>query len=126
MPGTPFEAMFTLPQTQTDSIEGSSVENPIHLQGIKADDFRSFLRVLYPLCVLMILSVKHSRVYDKVLFSIDQKPVVRFDEWMGVLNLATMWLFQKVRYLLLQNFLCSDLNLDLDPSKSHYQTFGPY
>ena len=59
--------MFALPQTQTDSIEGSSLDNPIHLQGIKVDHFRSFLRVLYPLCVLMILLVKYSSVYDKIL-----------------------------------------------------------
>jgi hypothetical protein len=66
VPGTPFEAMFALPQTPTDddSIEGSSLENPIHLSGIKVEHFRSFLRILYPLCVLMMtLSVKHSRVY---------------------------------------------------------------
>jgi hypothetical protein len=47
--GTPFEAMFALPQTETDNIEGSSLENPIYLPGIKADHFRSFLRILYPL-----------------------------------------------------------------------------
>jgi len=77
VPGTPFEAMFALPQTQTDSIEGSCLENPIHLLGIKADHFRSFLRILYPF--------------------MGQKPVVLFDEWVGVLNLATMWLFQEIR-----------------------------
>ena len=65
IPGTPFEAMFTLPQTQTNGIEGSSLENPIHLPGIKEDHFRSFLRILYPLCVLMV--VKYLRVYDKIL-----------------------------------------------------------
>ena len=67
VPGTPFEAMFTLPQAQTDSIEGSSLENPIHLPGIKVDHFRSFLCILYPLYFLKILSVKYSRVYDKIL-----------------------------------------------------------
>ena len=60
VPGTPFEAMFAPPQTLTDddSIEGNtgSLENPIHLPGIKVDHFRSFLRILYPLCVSMILS----------------------------------------------------------------------
>ena len=55
VPGTPFEAMFALPQTPTDNIEGSSLENPIHLPGVKADHFRSFLRILYPLCVLMMM-----------------------------------------------------------------------
>ena len=66
VPGTPFEAMFTLPQTQTDSIEGS-LENPISLPGIKVEHFRSFLRILYPLCVLMTFEVKYSRIYDKLL-----------------------------------------------------------
>ena len=28
IPGTPFEAMFALPQTQSDSVEGSSLEIP--------------------------------------------------------------------------------------------------
>ena len=28
----------------------------------------------------------------------DQTPVVRFDEWAGVLNLATMWAFQEVLF----------------------------
>ena len=33
-----------------------------------------------------------------------QKPVVNYDEWVGVLNLATMWLFHEVRsFLLLQD-----------------------
>jgi hypothetical protein len=37
-------------------------------------------------------------------FSVGQKPVVEFDEWVGVLNLATMWLFQEVRSVLLEKF----------------------
>ena len=66
VPGTPFEAMFALPQTETDNFEGSSLENPIYLSGIKAEHFRSFLRILYPLCVLMTLKFKYSRIYDKI------------------------------------------------------------
>ena len=39
-------------------------------------------------------------------FSIDQTPVVEFDEWVGVLNLATMWDFQKVWSLFFEkNFM---------------------
>ena len=45
-------------------------------------------------------------------FSVGQKPVVEFDEWVGVLNLATMWLFQEVRSLLLQKISVSDSNLE--------------
>ena len=37
-------------------------------------------------------------------FSEGQKPVVEFDEWVGVLDLATMWFFNEVRSLLLQKF----------------------
>jgi len=77
VPGTPFEAMFALPQTQTQSVEGSSLDNPIHLLGIKVDHFRSFLRILYPF--------------------IDRTPVVKFDEWVRVLSLSTLWLFQEIR-----------------------------
>jgi len=81
VPGTTFEGLFALPHTPTDSdgisLEGSNLENPIHLPGIKANHFRSFLRILYPF--------------------IDQTPVVEFDEWVGVLNLATMWFFQEIR-----------------------------
>jgi len=77
VPGSPFEAMFALPQTQTDDIEGSSLDNPIQLSGVKVHHFRPFLRVLYPF--------------------VGQKPVIEFDEWVGVLNLATMWFFKKIR-----------------------------
>ena len=40
-------------------------------------------------------------------FSVDQTPVVEIDEWVGVLNLATMWFFKEVRSPLLQNFSSS-------------------
>ena len=66
LPGTPFEAMFALPQTET-SIEGSSLENPFYLPGIKVEHFRSFLRILYPLCVLTTLEVNYSPIYDKMI-----------------------------------------------------------
>ena len=36
------------------------------------------------------------------------KPVVEFDEWVGVLNLATIWFFKEVRLVPLAGFLCSD------------------
>ena len=65
--------MFALPQAQMDDIEGSSFENPIHLPGVKADHFRSFLCILYPLCVLIdttpqlkSIPSRDSRVYDKI------------------------------------------------------------
>jgi hypothetical protein len=58
-------------------------------------------------------------------FSEGQKPVVEFDEWVGVLNLATKWAFREVLSLLFTEvFLCSALiSLLLDPRKIHYPTF---
>jgi hypothetical protein len=110
IPGTPFEAMFSLPQTQTDSIEGNSLENPIHLQGIRVDHFRSFLRNVHLISVVRFVDTPSESVCVLMIkyFSIGQKPVVEFDEWVGVLHLATMWVFQEVGSLFLQNFLCSD------------------
>ena len=37
-------------------------------------------------------------------FSIDQTPVDEFDEWVAVLNLASMWFFKEVRSLLVHEF----------------------
>lgn len=62
VPGTPFEAMFALPVPNPDcddldidndnlAVEGSSLENPIHLPDVSATDFRAFLKILYPLYV---------------------------------------------------------------------------
>ena len=59
--GSPFEAIFAPQTTDASRIEGSSLENPIRLPGVKVDHFRSFLRILYPLCVFMIHSLKYWR-----------------------------------------------------------------
>ena len=90
--------MFDLPQTQTDSsLEGNSLENPIHLPGVKADDFRCFLRILYPLCVFDdLIHVFAAFTYIILVFSIDPRPIRKFDEWAGVLSLANMWVFPEV------------------------------
>ncbi|KAF4620304.1 hypothetical protein D9613_001084 [Agrocybe pediades] len=82
VPETIFETMFTLPQrTPVDAdgppVEGSSRDHPIVLEGVKADEFRIFLRILYPFMV--------------------QSEVTEYDEWISVLHLATMWDFKKIR-----------------------------
>ena len=55
VPGTIFEAMFSLPpgpaKANGTSAEGMSLDNPIFLDGIAEEQFRAFLRVLYPLWV---------------------------------------------------------------------------
>ncbi|KAF9470681.1 hypothetical protein BDN70DRAFT_662847 [Pholiota conissans] len=73
--GTPFEAMFTLPQSTP--VEGSTDKNPIILQGegITKANFRAFLRVLYP---------------------ITDVPLTH-EELTGAMELAIMWNFSKAR-----------------------------
>jgi hypothetical protein len=53
VPGTIFEAMFALPQANENGtpIEGTSLDNPIILDGVEEKQFRAFLRALYPLWV---------------------------------------------------------------------------
>ncbi|PPQ85830.1 hypothetical protein CVT25_003461 [Psilocybe cyanescens] len=75
IPGTIFEAMFTLPSPENG--EGSSNDNPIYLSGIKEDHFRSFLQVIYPFR--------------------EQPSVTKFDDWMGVLSISTLWEFTQIR-----------------------------
>jgi len=43
-----FATMFTLPQPDAITKEGSCVNKPIVLEGIKAVDFRALMKVLYP------------------------------------------------------------------------------
>jgi len=49
VPGTVFEAMFSLPTGIDDlrGVQGTSDENPIILP-VREDDFRGFLDALYP------------------------------------------------------------------------------
>ncbi|KAJ3500252.1 hypothetical protein NLJ89_g9881 [Agrocybe chaxingu] len=76
VPGTIFEAMFSLPTgVDPSEVEGSSDERPIVLANIPTNHFRSFLKVLYPL--------------NEIKLS--------YDGWVGVLALSTMWYFQEAR-----------------------------
>ncbi|KDR75485.1 hypothetical protein GALMADRAFT_483801 [Galerina marginata CBS 339.88] len=79
VPGTIFEAMFSLPSRETRSslLEGNSLENPIYLPGIQKDHFRVFLRALFPFTSI--------------------SPIVSYEDWVGVLHLATMWEFNEIR-----------------------------
>ncbi|CAA7263477.1 unnamed protein product [Cyclocybe aegerita] len=76
VPGTVFEAIFSIPlsSSDTDAVEGLSDEHPIVLDGIEEDHFRGFLGALYPFA-----------------------KVVTYNDWVGALHLATMWEFKEVR-----------------------------
>ncbi|KAF9047718.1 hypothetical protein BJ165DRAFT_1403371 [Panaeolus papilionaceus] len=85
-PGSFFETLFRLPQPtgspngtnhghqnkDAHLLEGSSDGNPIMLERISKTSFRNFLRVLYPLS---------------------------YEQWLDVLDLATMWDFPQIRSL---------------------------
>lgn len=43
-----FETMFKLPQNPDVAADGLSNDQPLRLEGVKSDDFRQLLRVMYP------------------------------------------------------------------------------
>jgi len=75
--GTPFEAMFSLPQVPGPKgiVEGTDDSSPIYLRGISKVNFRCFLRALYPF----------------------KGAPTTYAEWIAALDLAIMWDFKEVR-----------------------------
>ncbi|CAK5282347.1 unnamed protein product [Mycena citricolor] len=73
-----FGTAFSIPSPDG---EGSSDENPVKLEGIASKDFDALLTVLYPLS------------------SLPTTPVLSADQWISVLKLANMWLFEQAREL---------------------------
>ncbi|KAF7370268.1 hypothetical protein MSAN_00658000 [Mycena sanguinolenta] len=82
-----FATMLTLPAGDGIPTEGQSDENPIVLEGVSGVDFRSLLKVLYPLDVLQVWN-NASRLTK--------------DDWISVLKLSTQWRFLAVRDLAIQ------------------------
>ncbi|KAG6331878.1 hypothetical protein ID866_7210 [Astraeus odoratus] len=79
-----FEDMFSFPPPPDTEVEGSSDERPIRLDTIKADEFRSLL---------------------KVLFSGPSGPGLPLSsaEWISVLKLSQMWQFEDIQTIALDN-----------------------
>jgi len=96
VPGTIFEAMFSLPPGPANEngtpVEGMSLDNPIILNGIAEGHFRAFLRVLYPLWIS--INYLHNILISPC--SAGQPPVTTFEDWLNVFHLATMWEFKLV------------------------------
>lgn len=80
--------MFALP-VGTSEVEGSSDDHPLILSGIKVNDFRCFLQVLYPVPVNQTIT--------------EERDIE------SALKLATMWSFNSVRDMLISKL--SQLNL---------------
>ncbi|KAF5325106.1 hypothetical protein D9619_009665 [Psilocybe cf. subviscida] len=79
-PGSVFVDMFKVPSGPQPA-EGKDADNPIDLHGIKASHFAAFLSVLYP----WINGSIELRKQDE-------------DSVFGVLHLANMWRFPKIRH----------------------------
>lgn len=77
--------------------EGSSLENPIQLAQVRATDFRAFLRILYPLFVVLFLNQALWDLFFGPKFSIGPSISLTYEEWVGILKLSTMWNFHEVR-----------------------------
>lgn len=78
-----FCSVFSLPTDGSKSIEGSSDEEPFHLEGISRTEFKSFLRVMYPLKTTIL----------------GGEPALSKSEWIAALKLATLWNFRDIRQL---------------------------
>jgi hypothetical protein len=48
-----FRDMFSLPVPDIPSVEGSSDENPLFLEGVDKADFRCLLKVMFPMSVVL-------------------------------------------------------------------------
>ncbi|KAH8117107.1 hypothetical protein DFH11DRAFT_1152839 [Phellopilus nigrolimitatus] len=76
-----FKTMFTLPSGEDTEQDGCSDDRPLVLEGIKADDFRAFLKLLYP------QFRRPTRANERTLSE---------EESLVVLSLARMWCFDKI------------------------------
>ncbi|EMD34251.1 hypothetical protein CERSUDRAFT_158602 [Gelatoporia subvermispora B] len=72
-----FQTMFSLPIAEGEIADGSSDEHPLVLRGIKQDDFVQLLRVMFP--------------------HYDSEDPLTLNQWISVLNLSTMWRFDRLR-----------------------------
>jgi len=73
-----FETMFKLPQNPDVIADGLSNNQPLRLEGVKSDDFRQLLRVMFP-------------------SGIDRHETLTTEQWVSVLALSTQWDMTAIR-----------------------------
>ncbi|KZT60673.1 hypothetical protein CALCODRAFT_492225 [Calocera cornea HHB12733] len=73
-----FRAMFSLPPPKGTPVEGSSDSNPVRLEGVSNIAFEHLLWYMYPM-------------------SHGEMTAVPADAWLQILNLATMFDFERIR-----------------------------
>ncbi|CAA7260410.1 unnamed protein product [Cyclocybe aegerita] len=85
-----FAEMFKVPKENTANAERASRELPIILpDSISRTDFRNFLKALYPLPVVITLSLSK-------------------DEWLSVLKLSSLWYFLSFRDMAIAELECPE------------------
>ncbi|KAJ7496812.1 hypothetical protein FB451DRAFT_1359348 [Mycena latifolia] len=89
-----FATTFTLPPATGGKPEGTSASNPFKLEGISSADFKTLLKLLYPLTCLPKTSTLSK------------------DEWMSVLKLATLWRFLEIREVAIKELASHAQSLD--------------
>ncbi|KAF7976423.1 hypothetical protein HWV62_6839 [Athelia sp. TMB] len=78
----PFYTMFGLPQNPQLAVasEGLSDDTPLRIEGVTADDFRAFMKALYPAAI-----------------NLESLKSLSSGDWESVLKLSTMWDFPDIR-----------------------------
>ncbi|SJK98059.1 uncharacterized protein ARMOST_01316 [Armillaria ostoyae] len=75
-----FKTMFSLPQSDNVTVDGSSDEHPLVLQGVTAQEFRSLLSAML----------------------LPEPPLLKKEAWIAVLKLSNMWRLLEVRNIALR------------------------
>jgi len=79
-----FATMFQLPQNPDVVADGLSNDQPLRLEGVKSDDFRQLLRVMYP-------------------SGIGKHETLTTEQWISVLALSTQWDMAAIRAEAIKN-----------------------
>ncbi|KAK0494947.1 hypothetical protein EDD18DRAFT_1076390, partial [Armillaria luteobubalina] len=95
-----FKTMFSLPQSDDITVDGSSDEHPLVLQGVKAQEFRSLLGAML----------------------LPEPPLSKKEAWIAVLKLSNMWRLLEIRKIALRQLNSGDDKL----SRTEKIVWGDY
>lgn len=90
------DTLFSVPGPgeNGEQMEGRDDKHPILLEGVVKEHFRGFLHVMYPLWVLT--GFRLAKYIDYIYRSNGVESTTMYEDWVGVLHLATMWGFVEV------------------------------
>jgi len=92
-----FATMFQLPQDPNAMVDGKTDKQPIMLEGVKTEDFKQLLRVMYARYVghsnnIFILKLKLPSAFA-------EEEKLAEQEWVSVLVLAARWAMERLHQL---------------------------